>query len=109
MSSTITFEEFQKLDIRIGKIVLADRIEGSDKLLRLRIEIGEPKPRQIVAGIARTHNPEKLVGTQVVILANLKPIKLFGVESNGMLLAADQDGAVLLKPEREIRAGTKVR
>lgn len=109
MSSTISFEEFQKLDIRVGKIELADRIEGSNKLLRLRIEIGESKPRQIVAGIAKTHNPENLIGTQVVILANLKPIKLFGIESNGMLLAADQDGAVLLKPERKIKVGSKVR
>ena len=89
--------------------MLADRIEGSDKLLRLEIEIGEAKPRQIVAGIAKTHNPEELIGEQVVILANLKPIKLFGVESNGMLLAAEQDGVVLLKPESALKAGTKVR
>jgi methionyl-tRNA synthetase len=104
----ITYEDFAKLDIRIGKIVTAEAIKKSDKLLRLEVDIGEETPRQVVAGIAQTHEPAELVGRQVVVLANLKPAKLFGVESMGMLLAADADGAVLLMPEKEVNTGTKI-
>ncbi|RZN41055.1 MAG: hypothetical protein EF813_02905, partial [Methanosarcinales archaeon] len=64
--------------------------------------------RQIVAGIAETHKPDELVGRQVVVLANMKPAKLFGVESRGMILAADHDGAILLSPECKVPAGTCV-
>ncbi len=103
----ITFEEFQNLDIRIGTVLAAENIKGSDKLLRLEVDIGEK--RQIVAGIAKSHNPSELVGKQVVVLANMKPAKLFGVESCGMVLAADVEGAVLLMPEKKVREGTKVR
>ncbi len=103
----ITFEEFQKLDIRIGKILSAENIKGSDKLLKLEVDIGEK--RQIVAGIAKSHSPSELVGRQVAVLANMKPAKLFGVESRGMILAADAEGAVLLLPEKEVKEGTRVR
>ena len=103
----ITFEEFQRLDIRIGRVISAENIRGSDKLLKLEVDIGEK--RQIVAGIAKTHSPGQLVGRQVVVLANMKPAKLFGVESRGMVLAADADGAVLLLPEKEVKEGTRVR
>ena len=103
----ITYEEFQKLDIRIGKILSAQNIKGSDKLLKLEVDIGEK--RQIVAGIAKSHDPSELVGRMVAVMANMKPAKLFGVESRGMVLAADMDGAVLLMPEREVKEGTKVR
>ena len=102
----ITFDEFQKLDIRIGKILSAENIKGSDKLLKLEVDIGEK--RQVVAGIAQSHSPEALIGKQVVLMANMKPTKLFGVESRGMILAADGDGAVLLEPEKEVKEGTKV-
>ncbi len=103
----ITFEEFQKFDIRIGTVLAAENIKGSDKLLRLEVDIGER--RQIVAGIAKSHSPSELVGKQVAVLANMKPAKLFGVESCGMVLAADVEGAVLLMPEKKVREGTKVR
>jgi methionyl-tRNA synthetase len=103
----ITFEEFQNLDIRIGTVLAAENIKGSDKLLRLEVDIGEK--RQIVAGIAKSHSPSELVGKQVVVLANMKPAKLFGVESCGMVLAADVEGAVLLMPEKKVMEGTKVR
>ena len=104
----ITYDDFAKLDIRIGKIVTAEAIKKSEKLLRLEVDIGEETPRQVVAGIAQTHEPAELVGRKVVVLANLKPAKLFGVESRGMLLAADADGAVLLMPEKEVNTGTKI-
>ncbi len=103
----ITFEEFQKLDIRVGRVLSAENIKGSDKLLRLEVDIGEK--RQIVAGIAKSHKPSELVGRQVVVLANMKPAKLFGVESKGMILAADAEGALLLMPEKEVKEGTRVR
>jgi methionyl-tRNA synthetase len=107
VEAEITFEEFQKLDIRIGKILSAENIKGSDKLLKLEVDIGEK--RQIVAGIAKSHSPSELVGRQVVVMANMKPAKLFGVESRGMVLAADGEGAVLLLPEKEVKEGTRVR
>ncbi len=103
----ITFEEFQKLDIRIGTVLTAENIKGSDKLLKLEVDIGEK--RQIVAGIAKSHNPSELIGRQVVVMANMKPAHLFGVESRGMLLAADVEGAVLLMPEKKVKEGTKIR
>ena len=102
----ITFDEFQKLDIRIGRITSAEYIKGSDKLVKLEVDIGEK--RQVVAGIAQSHKPDDLLGKQVVLLANMKPAKLFGVESRGMILAADADGAVLLEPEKEVKEGAKV-
>ncbi len=103
----ITIEEFKKMDIRVGTIVQAEKIEGSKKLLKLLIDIGEERPRQIVAGIAKTHKPEELIGKQVVVLTNLKPAKLMGVTSEGMILAAG-DEPVLLTVERRVNNGSKV-
>jgi methionyl-tRNA synthetase len=97
------------MDIRVGTVVSAEPIKGSDKLLKLYVDIGEPKPRQVVAGIAQTHKPEDLLGRQIVLLANMKPAKLFGVESKGMILAGDENGAILLQPERKTSNGTTVR
>ncbi len=105
----VTIEEFAKLDLRIGKIVEAKRIKGSKKLIKMLIDIGNEK-RQIVAGIAESYKPEELVGKLVVVVANLKPAKLMGVESQGMVLAADVGNkAILLTPEKEVEPGTKVR
>lgn len=105
----ITIEEFQKLDIRIGKVVKAEKIPGSKKLLRLEVDVGN-EVRQVVAGIAEVYNPEDVEGRSVVILVNMKPAKLMGVESRGMILAADVDGKpILLTPEKEVEPGTKVR
>jgi len=105
----IKFEDFKRLDIRVGTVLGAERIKGSEKLLRLSVDIGSEE-RQIVAGVAKTHSPEGLVGKKIVVLANLEPAKLFGVESRGMLLAADlNDEAVLLAPEKAVPPGTKIR
>jgi methionyl-tRNA synthetase len=105
----ITIEEFQKLDIRIGKVVKAEKIPGSKKLLRLEVDIGN-EVRQVVAGIAEVYRPEDVEGKTVVILVNMKPAKLMGVESRGMILAADIGGKpILLTPEKEVEPGTKVR
>ncbi len=109
MGERISIEEFQRLDIRIGKVLKAEKIKGSKKLMKLEVDIGD-EVRQIVAGIAEEYRPEELEGELVAVLVNIKPAKLMGVESNGMILAADVDGKpVLLKPEKDVRPGAKVR
>lgn len=105
----ISFEEFKKLDLRVGKILRAEKIEGADKLLRLEVDLGV-EVRQIVAGIAEYYAPEALLGKEIPILANLEPRVLKGVESQGMLLAADDAGApVLLSPDRDVPPGSMIR
>lgn len=102
------FEEFQKIDLRVGKIVEAENIENSKKLLRLIVDLGEER-RQILAGIAQFYKPEDLVGKEVVVVANLEPKRLMGFESEGMLLAAeDKKRVVILIPEKEVSPGAKV-
>lgn len=108
----ISYEYFSRLDIRVGKVLEARRIEGSKKLLLLRVDLGAGDVRQIVAGIAETYSPEELIGRKVVVLANIEPRKIFGYESQGMLLAADVDGkAYLLRVDKEdqVPVGAKVR
>jgi methionyl-tRNA synthetase len=105
----VSFEEFGSLDLRIGEIKTAEKIKGSNKLLKLMVDIGK-ETRQVVAGIAQGYSAENLVGKQVVVVANLLPAKLFGIESQAMLLAADVAGkAVLLRPDETVEIGTKVR
>jgi len=111
----ISIEDFSKVEMKIATILSASRVEGSEKLVRLEVnagergETGEPKTRQILAGIAKAYEPETLVGRQIVIVANLEPRKLMGLESQGMLLAASGDMPVLLAPEREVPPGSGIR
>ncbi len=105
----VDLKDFNKLDIRIGKIVKAEKVKGSKKLLRLEIDIGG-EIRQIVAGIADVYKPEEMVGKLVPVLVNIKPAKIMGVESRGMILAVDVNGKpVLLHPDREVPTGSKIR
>jgi methionine--tRNA ligase beta chain len=105
----ISFEDFQKIDLRVAKIIKAEKIEGSEKLLKLEVNLGK-EVRQIIAGIAKFYKPEDLVGKEIVVVANLEPKKLMGIESQGMLLAAEKDGEpVILVPEKEVPPGTKIR
>ena len=106
----ITIDDFAKVQLRVGRVFEAEPLEGSDKLLKLQVHIGEEK-RQIVAGIRANYTPEDLIGRQVVVVYNLKPAKLRGTESQGMLLAATDEngGAILLQPDREAPEGTQVR
>ena len=99
-AATITIEDFAKVQLKIGEIKTADRVEGANKLLRLTVDIGEESPRQILAGIAESYAPETLPGRKIVVVANLAPRKLRGFESQGMLMAAtDAEGhAILLHP-----------
>ncbi|MBI5221041.1 MAG: methionine--tRNA ligase [Candidatus Liptonbacteria bacterium] len=143
----MTIEEFQKVDLRVARILSAERVEGSEKLVRLSVDLGEvspvddthvsdgsdgtytsytthksngadttdvvlaPKTRQILAGIGQAYAPEELVGRQIVVVANLDPRKLMGLESQGMLLAAsDASGQpVLLTPEKKVAPGTRIK
>jgi methionyl-tRNA synthetase len=104
----ISMEEFQKVDLRVAKVLFAEPVKKSDRLLKLRVDIGEE--RTIVAGIAKHYKPEDLVGKTIIVVANLQPTKLMGVESNGMLLAADAgEGLALATFDKEAKPGSKVR
>jgi methionine--tRNA ligase beta chain len=105
----ISFDDFNKLEIRIGTILEAEKVEGADKLLKLLVDIGDEK-RTLVAGIAQDYQPKDIIGKQIPILANLEPKKLRGIESQGMILAVDIEGkATLLHPDKEVPNGSKVR
>lgn len=105
----VSLEDFIKLDLRVGRVLEAEAVEGSDKLLRLVVDMGDER-RQIVAGIGKFYPPRELADRLVVIAANLEPKVFMGLESQGMILAADCEGTpVLLKPEREVPAGAKVK
>lgn len=106
----IQYEDFAKLDIRIGRVVAAEPIEGADKLIKCTVDLGALGERTIVSGIKEWKTPEELIGKRLPYIVNLAPKMLRGVESAGMLLAAsDAGGVVLLEPEREIAPGTKLK
>jgi methionyl-tRNA synthetase len=105
----ITIEEFQKIDLRVADVVECERVKNSEKLLKLKVKIGNEE-RQIVAGIGKHYSPEELVGKKVIVVANLKPAKLMGIESQGMLLAAVKDEKLtLITTLGEIESGSQVR
>jgi len=104
----INLEDFQRLDLRVGIIKKAETIPGSNKLLKLTVDIGEE--RNIVAGLATHYQTNELKNKQVIVLTNLNPVKLMGVESQGMILAAEDEGGVyLLIPDKESKPGSKIR
>ncbi len=103
----IGIEDFLRLDIRLAKVLEAEKVEGSEKLLKLRVSLGDEE-RTLVAGIAKFYSPEELVGKKILMLANLKPRKLFGIESQGMILAlSDGSNMSLIVPDRDIEEGAK--
>jgi methionyl-tRNA synthetase len=105
----IDFEDFQKIDLRVATVISAEPVPKADKLLLVRLDAGDPEPRQVVAGIAEFWKPEDLVGRQVTVVANLKPRKIRGVESQGMILAVKQEGRLeLLGPSSAVAAGSAV-
>jgi len=106
----ITIDEFFKVELKVGEVVEAEEVKKSKKLLRLLVDLGEGKPRQIIAGIKEFYKPEELVGTQVCVVSNLKPAKLMGMMSEGMLLAAkDESGLSLIRPEKKKKVGTPIK
>jgi methionyl-tRNA synthetase len=108
-AALITIDDFAKMELRVALVKSAEKIPGSKKLLKLQVDLGD-ETRQIVSGIADAYTPESLVGRKVVLVANLKPAKLMGVESFGMVLAASLDGkAVLCGFDADVPPGTKVK
>ena len=105
----MSIEEFAEIELKIGKVISAERIENSNKLIRLEVDTGEI--RQIVAGIGRTYSPEDLIGKKLAVVTNLKPVKIMGVESLGMLLAAsDSNGTMsILIPDKDIKEGSVIK
>ncbi len=110
-SAKIPIDDFLKVDLRAGLVISAERVKGSDKLMHMKVDIGEPEPRTIVAGIAEAYTPEQLLNRKVVIVANLQPRKLKGIESNGMIVAASVDGGkpVLAGFHEDIPAGARLK
>ncbi|MDP2638534.1 MAG: methionine--tRNA ligase subunit beta [Candidatus Levybacteria bacterium] len=103
---SINIEDLKKLEVRIGKILNAERVEKADRLLKLEVDFGEFK-RQIVSGIAEFYKPEDLIGKECPFIVNLEPRTIMGVESQGMLFAAKvENKAVLLHPDQEVPAGS---
>ena len=110
-SPKIPIDDFLKADLRVGLVLSAERVKGSDKLMLMKVDIGEAQPRTIVAGIAEAYAPEQLLNRKVVIVANLQPRKLKGIESNGMIVAASvEDGKpVLAGFHEEIPPGARLK
>jgi methionine--tRNA ligase beta chain len=114
IKETIQYDDFAKLDMRVGTVVSAEEVANSDKLVRMMVDIGEvgedgtPKHRQILAGIKKWYPAADLVGKQIVVAANLAPRKLAGLESQGMLVAAhtEDGGAVVLSPDKQTFNGS---
>jgi methionyl-tRNA synthetase len=112
----ISYEDFSKIELKTAKVLEAERVEGSEKLIKLILDAGDKDEsnlllkRQVIAGIGKFYNPENLIGKEIVIVANLEPRQLMGLESNGMVLAAsDENGIVLLTPDKEIKPGSSIK
>lgn len=109
LAEEVDIDYFSKVDLRVVNVLAAERVPKADRLLKLQVALG-PERRTIVAGIAQHYEPEELVGKQVVIVANLKPAKIRGIESQGMVLAAsDEKGLAVLTPQRPVEAGSKAK
>lgn len=105
----ISFDDFSKLELRVGTVIEAEEVEGSEKLIKLMVDLGEEQPRQILAGIIKWYKPASLVGKQFVFVANLEPRMMMGLQSNGMLLATDTEKPIPIKPSSKVPAGSKLR
>jgi methionyl-tRNA synthetase len=112
VASLIGIEDFAKVELRAAQVLTAERVPKADKLLRLTVDLGEAASRQILAGIAQYYEPEKLVGRKIIVVANLQPRKMRGLESQGMLLAAsigDEGRPVLATFTEDVPNGAKLK
>jgi len=108
----VTFNEWSKLDLRVGKIVKVEEIEGADKLYKLEVDLGEGNIVNLVAGLKKYYNKKDLKGKKCVVFCNLKPKIMKGIKSEGMILAAvneDESKVVLIAPEKDIELGSRIR
>lgn len=108
-ANLITIDDFAKVDLRVARVIEAEKVEKADKLLKMKLQVGE-ETRQVVSGIAKYYTPEEMVGKTLILVANLKPAKLRGIESQGMILAAsDENGLSLVTLDRDMNSGAQVR
>ena len=106
---TIQFDDFLKVHLRVGKVLSAEPVEGSPKLLKLSVSFGEEAPRQVLSGIAKSFSPDQIVGNSYVFVTNLEPRRILGMESQAMILASsDEQGLVLFSPTRDIKDGSQL-
>jgi len=112
----INIDDFKKVELKVAKVISAERVEGSEKLIKLMLDLGSeeranlPAGRQVIAGIGKTYSPEDLINKEIIIVANLEPRSLMGLESQGMVLAANSEsGPVLLVPDKEVVPGMEIR
>lgn len=105
----ISIADFCKVELRVGTVLEAEEVEGSGKLIKLQVDLGEETPRQILAGIKKSYRSEELVGRQIIVVANLEPRMMMGQESSGMMLVADDpDNLIFLTPEKQVSPGIKI-
>ncbi len=104
----ITIDDFSKLELKTGKVLEAEAIEGSEKLIKMVVDLGEENTRQILAGIKQWYEPESLVGKTFIFVANLEPRKMMGLESQGMMLAAEGEKPLPLTPIEECPPGANI-
>ncbi|MHA1409464.1 MAG: methionine--tRNA ligase subunit beta [Candidatus Odinarchaeia archaeon] len=105
----ISYDEFKKIKLKVGQILKAEPIKGSKKLLKLSVDLGENTARTLVAGLAEFYSPQELLNKKVIVVSNMKPAKIFGVESHGMLLAAvDNENVSLVTVTGDIKVGSEV-
>lgn len=109
MKPIITFDDFAKLDLRVGRITGCEKKDGSEKLLRLQVDFGTEGTRNILSGIAQWYSPTDLVGHDYIFIINLEPRKIMGEVSEGMILAADGKKPLPLKPKSKAAPGTSIR
>jgi methionyl-tRNA synthetase len=105
----VTIEDFAKLEFKVGTVLEAEDLEGSEKLLKLTVDVGEENPRTILSGIKQWYSPDDLKGKQFVFITNLEPRKMMGLESQGMILAADSEKPIPLIPSEQVPNGSKIR
>ena len=108
----ISIDDFLKVELRVGEVRVAERVPKADKLLRLEVDLGEEKPRQLLAGLAEYYDPEKLIGRKVVVVANLKPRKMRGLESQGMICAAslgEEDTPAIATFLEDVKIGARLK
>lgn len=104
----LKFDDFVKLEMRIGTVLEAERVAGTDRLIKIIVDVNSEK-RQVVAGFGHKHNPEDLIGKQVPIVLNIEPAIIKGVESNGIFMALDDENATLLVPQNKVPNGSKIK
>jgi EMAP domain len=108
MSQEVGIEDFSRIELRVGLVKSAERVQGSEKLIKLIVDLGPLGERQIVAGLGKWYPPEYFIGKYIIVVANLKPKRMMGLESRGMLLATDTDPPVIATVEKPVLPGSRL-